>query len=196
MRFRLTYDGPLYGGANDSRARHKQEIRKRFHPQLRQWWDISGIDYLQEPHPTTRLPIKRREALAARFTCGKYALVPLVTADFPLSCSLDILFLRPDPPGQLIKSGDIDNRIKVLFDALRMPTDEKELGGLEPGDGEHPFYCLLQNDNLVANLALQTDTLLEPIGGAAGPPSVTDVRLVITVDIRPIGGALGGLSFI
>jgi hypothetical protein len=38
------------------------------------------------------------------------------------SCSIDILFLHRDAPGRIVRSGgDIDNRIKVLFDALRVP---------------------------------------------------------------------------
>jgi hypothetical protein len=34
---------------------------------------------------------------------------------------LNILFLRADIPGKVVQSGDIDNRLKTLFDALRMP---------------------------------------------------------------------------
>jgi hypothetical protein len=38
--------------------------------------------------------------------------------------------LRPDLPGSLIKSADLDSRIKTLFDALTIPTDvAKRLGG-------------------------------------------------------------------
>jgi hypothetical protein len=36
-----------------------------------------------------------------------------------LLCTLDILFLHPDKPGNLW-TGDVDNRIKALFDSLRI----------------------------------------------------------------------------
>src|ERR1019366_1365691 len=57
--------------------------------------------------------------------------VPLVSKTGGFTCSLDILFLRRDNPGYLIASGgDIDNRIKVLLDGLRMPETVSDLGGL------------------------------------------------------------------
>jgi hypothetical protein len=56
--------------------------------------------------------------------------LPLINEATGVGCSLDILFLRRDPPGALIRSGgDIDNRVKVLFDALRMPRNDKEVHG-------------------------------------------------------------------
>jgi hypothetical protein len=77
---------------------------------------------------------------------GNYQFVPLVREQLSLLCSLDILFLRPDVPGKAIQSsGDIDNRLKTLFDALRMPQNDTELGPYaSPGEGEEPFYCLLE----------------------------------------------------
>jgi hypothetical protein len=198
MEFRLTYEGLLLASTTDSpRAKHKHEIRKRLHPQLKRLWEVTDtFRHLQDRHPVTGELVGREESLAARFRCGDYRLVPLVTIDFPLLCSVEILFLRPDPPGELIRSGDIDNRLKVLFDALRIPVDVKELGGLTPDEGEDPFYCLLQDDRLIANLSITTAMMLEPLRGSTTPPSPNDVRLVITVNVQPIGGAFGGLSFI
>jgi hypothetical protein len=73
-----------------------------------------------------------RDFLAGQFARNGYNFVPLVTERLLLLCRLDVLFLRPDPPGSLIKSGDIDNRLKTLFDALRMPENASELGRCEP----------------------------------------------------------------
>jgi hypothetical protein len=40
MRFHLTYEGSLHGSSTKSpRARHKQEIRKVFHRQLKRLWE-------------------------------------------------------------------------------------------------------------------------------------------------------------
>jgi hypothetical protein len=36
--------------------------------------------------------------------------------------------------------GDIDNRLKVLFDALRIPTDCSELAGVIKEADEDPYF--------------------------------------------------------
>jgi len=64
---------------------------------------------------------------------------PLTRASLGLVCDLNILFLRPGDPGSLIgEGGDLDNRLKVLFDGLRMPT-RGEMAGAEDLPGE-PLY--------------------------------------------------------
>lgn len=110
-----------------------------------------------------------------------------------LICGLHILFLRPDTPGQMIRSGDIDNRLKTLFDALRMPAEAQELGKYrEPVEGETPFHVLLQDDKLISQLSVETDLLLEP---SALEPDENDARLVITVQTRIYGARWGNLSY-
>ena len=57
------------------------------------------------------------EHLASQYCRNGYRFVPLVREENGFSCSLDITFLRRDNVGSLIRNGgDIDNRIKVLFD--------------------------------------------------------------------------------
>ena len=79
---------------------------------------------------------------------------------------LQILFLRPSDPGQLIgHEGDLDNRLKSLFDGLRMPSGVSELpDNAQPGPNEPPFFCLLQDDALVTGFSVVTDRLLIPVG--------------------------------
>jgi hypothetical protein len=183
MEFRLTYEGPLLAAnTRNRRSAHKHEIRKALHPQLKQLWQATPhLREATKPHDVLGSP-SLEEYLASQFTRVGYRFVPLVTEDLSLLCSLDILFLRPDRPGSLIKSGsgDIDNRLKILFDALRMPDSKEELGHyLVPAPDEDPFYCLLQDDKLITRLAVETDMLLRPIS------SPNDTRLVITVRIRP-----------
>lgn len=129
---------------------------------------------------------KRRDALPERFQCGGYRFVPLVTEDLALICAIEILFLRPDPPGSLIQSGDIDNRLKTLFDALRMPgPDAAELGGNNPREDESPFYCLLQDDRLISRVSVETDVLLQPTS-PENADNPNDARLLITVKLKPV----------
>lgn len=150
--FRLVYRGPLASqGSGDSRAKEKHLIRKELHPQLRELWS-QNVD---------------RWGAAIRIAkdydrCG-YHFAPAVRRKHLLDCSLNILFLRRDSPGNIVRSGgDIDNRLKVLFDGLRMPHECSELGGCTPGEGEDPFYCLLEDDSLITEVQVTTDRLLVP----------------------------------
>jgi hypothetical protein len=52
--------------------------------------------------------------------------------------------LRADIPGKVVQSGDIDNRLKTLFDALRMPASDLEMAECAsgPANGEEPFFSV------------------------------------------------------
>ena len=98
-----------------------------------------------------------------RYESHGFRWLPLVTEAWGLACSLDILFLRRDNPGNLIeRGGDIDNRIKVLLDAWRRPRDANEVRGQQPAEGESPFFCLLEDDRLINEVKVNTDRLLLP----------------------------------
>jgi hypothetical protein len=87
--------------------------------------------------------------------------VPLISKAGGFTSSLEIPFLRRDNPGNPIASGgDIDNRIKVLLDGLRMPSTVAELGDLPIETDENPFFCLLEDDNLITSVSVTTDRLL------------------------------------
>jgi hypothetical protein len=195
MRFHLTYEGRLYGSTNDPRAKHKHEIRKVFHRQLqnlwKQTWLGSAVYGLWEKNQTIPDKTPLSEALAGLFRLGNYQFVPLVLKQFSLLCSVDILFLRPGIPGTILKSADIDARLKTLFDALRMPNNESELGGyLTPDEDEGPFYCLVEDDKLFSHVSVATDILLEPING-----DDNDARLIIDVRISPQRVTMFNLGF-
>jgi len=88
-----------------------------------------------------------------------------------LVCRLDILFLRRSPPGEIVKhGGDLDNRLKTLFDALRVPDSIGD--NWQPEGSETPlFFCLLKDDALITEVNVSTDMLLEP-AEIADPASV------------------------
>src|SRR5207248_1320521 len=133
----------------------------------------------------------RRDELAYKFRRVDYRFVPLVTEDMFLSCGLEILFLRQDGP--ILQAGDIDGRLKTLFDALTMPRHAEQLKGFEiPGDGEDPFYCLLEDDSLISNVRVETDVLLEPTGETTDKH---DSRLIITVRLKPNAVMMRNLHF-
>ena len=68
--------------------------------------------------------------------------------------------LRPNEEGFIYEQGDIDGQLKTLFDSLRMPDSPSETGGATPGEGENPFYCLLNDDRLITEVKVSTDQLL------------------------------------
>jgi hypothetical protein len=125
----------------------------------------------------------RISALTEQFEHDGFQFVPVVTSALKVSCALNILYLRSGPAGRIIPQTDIDNRLKTLFDALRMPAQRQDLGDhLAPDDDETPFYCLVEDDSLITSVAIETDLLLEQIAPESGPD---DARLLIRVTIRP-----------
>ena len=107
----------------------------------------------------------------------KVAYRPLVRSTLGLSCALDILFLRQEEPGKLVlQSGDIDGRMKCLFDALRMPTRaEEDAGGITPA--ANPLQCLLESDSLITDFSIRTGRLL------GVPPQKRSNRVHLIIDV-------------
>ena len=176
MEFRLLYEGELLpSGGTNRRAREKHAIRRKFHPQLRHLWTVEenlrelAMRRGDDPRPVNeRLrPITGQEqfdygikATGGNWRKAGYDLVPLVTTDMALRCSLDILLLRPETERFIFEGGDIDGQVKTLFDALRIPKDEGETGGMGPQEDETPFFCLLEDDKLITEVRVTADKLL------------------------------------
>jgi len=190
MRFILTYFGPLPPNGDPA---EKHIIRQALLPQLRRQWEIDPALHniahsgsRDNPGAGTRL-----NDIGSKFKMGGFRFVPLVTREFNLVCNLQITMLRNEEPGNVIRSGgDIDNRIKTLFDSLSVPPHENQLNDLVPKDGENPFYCLLEDDSLVTGFEVKTERLLEPIRNE------TDVHLTLTAIVRPTKVTIDNLSFL
>lgn len=173
MEFRLVYQGPL--AANGS-VRDKHNLRKSLHPQLATLWQQVPLSemrpFLLGPPQTPGhdvVPASLGWAPAAPpsviVPLDAFTFSPLVSTRLRLVCHLDILFLRPEQPGSIITTGgDIDNRLKTLLDALRIPKTSSELPpGASPAPDETPFFCLLEDDALVTQIRVTTDRLLAPV---------------------------------
>jgi hypothetical protein len=178
VNFRLTYDGPLKAASqSDPRRLEKHEIRRVFNRQL---------DELYLAH-NNRFLDAEQVALAGQkiptIQHGAFTFTALVREKLNLVCDLDILFLRRDDPGKLIRSGgDLDNRIKVLFDALRIPQDDNEVRDIMPqGEDERLFLCLTEDDKLITGFRVTTDRLLEP---ATSHAEENHVRLIVNVEVK------------
>jgi hypothetical protein len=108
---------------------------------------------------------------------GNKSYFPLVRKSLDLVCSLKILFLRQEDPGELVsQGGDLDGRIKTLFDALRAPDEDVELNYPQAQD---ETYCLLENDTLISEFNVTSGRLL-----FAETTKPNEVHLVIDVKVR------------
>lgn len=172
MEFRLVYQGPLLvtGQDKNKRTLHKQEIRKKLHRQLKELWNTH--------HALMRLPEVSRHAydvegkieshwsrldeLANAYLRSGFRFAPLICRHYGLLCSLDILFLRRGAPGKLLYGSDLDNSLKTLLDALRMPSEPEIEAGAKPDETENPFFVLLEDDAFVTQMRITTDRLLVP----------------------------------
>jgi hypothetical protein len=169
MQFRLHYRGPLHANADAAR---KQAIRRVIHPQLKTLWDSPSLAMWKEKDWV--FPGGEERWMRPR---GNFRFIPLVNHKLENVASLQVTWLRPGPLGSLVNAtGDIDNRLKTLFDALRVPTEAP--ANDQPGMGENPFFCLLDDDALITEAAVTTDRLLEP--------NVADmhVEMIVAVSLR------------
>jgi hypothetical protein len=176
--FTLTYDGPLPADRESNpRAAEKNKIRKQVHDQLVKLWECTPwlANYAKQQYfPEVALDEKKGQILLPaesklwhrpwwQLPFGGFRFVPLVTRFNGFRCSAEITLLRPGRPGGRLRSGDLDNRIKTLFDCLRMPRTKRELDGLKKhlAKGER-LYCVVEDDSLISSFAVESDNLLAP----------------------------------
>lgn len=180
VRFTLNYDGPLVSRGN---ASDKQRIRETLDPQLRELWTHEPLSNSPE-----FLQVAEANKMSVLLQRGDHVFAPLVCKPLHLLADIDILMLRPELPGGIVTSGgDIDNRLKTLFDALRVPGVPQEIASnTRPSSANEPHFTLLEDDALIARINVETDRLL-----AAPDPS--HVRLIIRVNIRASRVILGNL---
>ena len=182
MQFALTYRGPLKSNA---RPNDKHELRRHFHRQIRSLWSVYPLseytEWLTSP-PTHGEVTVIRERHGFRFA-------PLVCEGMRSVAELDITLLWPQAPGAIFKNGgDIDNRLKTLFDALKMPSEPTALPpGTVPQQDETPFFCLLEDDSLISRVNVNTERLLEPV------QSPSEVALLVHVKTRNLGATYDAL---
>ena len=170
MQFTLFYRGPL---KSNGRPKDKHELRRHFHNQLQLLWanfplaDYAG--WLQPKSPTNELSVLR--------SVGRFTFAPLVSELSSTVAELEICLLWPQAPGSIITSGgDIDNRLKTLFDALKIPSEPTALPrGAAPQSDEQPFFCLLEDDSLITRVTVETDRILEK--------SIPSSEVVLTIRV-------------
>jgi len=181
MRFPLSYEGSLPSSGNPrdpTRPPKLQEIwaiRNAINPQIK-----SVIDH----HPVFSGGSGNRNKLVQEIgspivVAGKkfYALARVA---FKLKCDLQIEMHVNHPIATVVTNvGDLDNRLKTLFDALRAPQYPHEIKEYMPNIDD--YCCLLENDVLISALQIET------FRNSAAPPDapIDHVRLNIRVRLEP-----------
>ena len=182
VNFRLVYQGKLPAEGDSPRPKEKHAVRRALHPQLAELWVQhpflrlqGGVKVTSRKNPNYGKTTI--EVIGANHNSCGYQFVPLLRKLTGATCALNVLFLRRDSPGGVIKTGgDIDNRLKVLFDGLKIPSN---CNGIDPPQpGEDPFFVLLEDDYLITEVSVTTDRLLTPQGEGE---KLHDVMLVIEV---------------
>jgi hypothetical protein len=196
MEFHLVYAGDLLkASGGDRRAWEKHSIRRHLHGQLKKLWETHpALQYygnktveIDENEVRLQAPKPFLDHLAHNYERAGIGFIPLMTEANGLVCSLDILFLRPEGPGAILESaGDIDNRMKTLIDALRIPREASEMKRREDDEPDpNPMYCLLQDDKLITTLKVKTDRLLFTRGDSKQEAIL--VMRIETAQIDPFG---------
>ncbi|MBR4475159.1 MAG: hypothetical protein IKP05_00555 [Alphaproteobacteria bacterium] len=187
MKFKLLYFGDILVNPK-KRAQHISDIRMQFHPQLKKLIEHSPWDKLTQfmmPNPT-KSPIITRHI-------GGIDWNPIITPSLKLIAELDIQMLHPEIVG--VSRSDIDNRIKTLFDGLRCPQNEHEIGENTPRD-IGPIYTLLDDDHLITKISVNTSHLLDTSLFSGDFPKTPDsVFMMIDVNVRVAEGTLENLPF-
>ena len=169
MEFYLKYDGPLKSNAG---AKDKHNMREYLYPQMKRLWGIKPLNHLAEVFLTPG-----RELSVLKEIDG-VVFAPLVSTVLRFICQLDITILWPEERGIISeRGGDIDNRLKTLFDALQCPDINQVKPVKKSFADKQPFFCLLEDDKLITSVNIRTHTLLSS-------ENETDVSILIHVMVK------------
>jgi hypothetical protein len=191
VQFRLTYRGELRGRGS-ARPQHINALRLHFHRQLKRLWDVPPLNAKVYRRWLERQRIEDEYGVLERR--GDHRFVSIVSAGNDLLCSLHVTFLRPSSPGDLVHGGDLDNRLKTLLDALRIPDVSLVPAGWTPSDEETPLHCLMSDDNLLTGIAIESDRLLEP--PTPDIKAELEVYIVIHVKLTASRVTMGNVSLV
>jgi hypothetical protein len=205
VKFTLIFDGDLPSAGNKSQPGPASVIRNVFHDQLADLWDTNvifrqlarmartwprGYSAGSSEFPSPELPdytFEKPELHPGQVDyCAPIpvpaagaSFIPIVRNSLYLNCAVDILFLRHEEPISLMRhGGDLDGRLKTLFDALKMPNPKDPVyKGNPPTDD--PLYVVLEDDSLISDFSVTSGRLL---GRAA--KKKREVRLTVDITIK------------
>lgn len=183
MEFCLHYFGPLKSNAGPI---EKHQIRCQLHHQLKSI--CSSYPFLSSFEPDFNETRKQTEKpLFKEIDEKKYWF--LICECLSTSVDLNLTLLVPHQTHAIVSGGDVDNRIKTLFDGLRIPQIENEIPNNDSFDYSEGMFCLLEDDKLINNIQIQMFQDHAPIDDKS-------CRVLIKVNTRINGAKWGNLNFI
>lgn len=183
LKFNGSVPASQDGKNGDKRSGFKQELRLQFSQQLRRLWkrDLLASFYADglpvapyERHKAARPPQPTQHPFFRVNVCG-FSVISLVNWHNGLNCELEFVFLG-DQRGAI----DLDNQMKVVFDALRIPQHDAEVPADKHGQDDEELFCLLEDDSIVKKYSVESR-----FGGGGSPP---DDELLILARVVYSGG--------
>jgi hypothetical protein len=177
VQFRLLYEGEIRSRGNIN-VGDLHKIRMALHPQIKALCNYKPLSdhakHLRETCPAGDIAILER--------ANGVLFAPLITQNNNMAREIDVTLLRQQAPAQLLgDGGDLDNRMKTLFDALRKPsTQEAQQAKIAALPDDEPIHCLLQDDALVLKVSVETDRLLRPASNSYDLVAIIQVRVVVS----------------
>lgn len=185
MEFCLHYYGKLKSRDN---AAGKHAIRQAFHDQVKALCASEPFSHTFKDDLDGTRKTKEKPMFVEH---GGKRYWFLVSEYLATVVDLNITILVPHEVGRIIQNGgDIDNRVKTLFDALRIPAVESEIPSSDPFDyGDGGMYCLLQDDKLINRVSIRSYRDHAPLDGDS-------VRCLIEVETKITRALWGNLNFV
>lgn len=155
MQFRLVYEGEIRSRQQAGLAA-VHDIRAKLAPQVKMLWEYPPLNQSQDW-------LKNEGSFHACTEHDGWHFASAVSSAVGLYGEVDILILRPQPPGSIVsKQGDLDNKLKTLIDALTVPTLQqvRELQRLGLQAPQGLMHCAFSDDNLISRLSVTSDRLL------------------------------------
>jgi len=194
MDLELDYDGfvPSHQGGH---SEHKQKLRMAFSEQLRRHWTQQS-DYLWNWY-SKGLPVARVNADGIcdpdpvepffKVELFNYWMIPLASYRNNLSCRVDVKILRRKQRSRLVQGrADLDNQLKLVQDALKMPKNQNEVPGNMYGHGDEMFV-LVEDDSLITRSSVEGVPRLDYSGPSPSESDPEDpVKLRVSVSIRAL----------
>ncbi len=173
MELTLFYRGEL--GSNKG-AKQKQKLRQTFHQQLSMFWEQTPLKSMRWLWEQEHKLYKSHCDITKHV--GDYKFIPIVNKSLCTVADINIELLRSEPPGTTkTQSGDLDNRVKTLLDALRSPKIINELPkDSHPESNETPFFCLLEDDDLIHRFSVTSRRWLEP--------NISSREVILVINIK------------
>jgi hypothetical protein len=131
------------------------DIRRAFDSQLSKLWGKEPFGILkdwEDSNFSAGAPNFLRKSNGQTF-------VPFYGRDVGIGVKLEITLLTGMPSQKrVLEAGDLDNRIKRLIDALRVPKGHGEMSANLVPDSR--WYCLIEDDNVVTEIKANLGTYL------------------------------------